>query len=179
MDYTIEVHNHNLAAWVAATAARASNRCRFSVQAGKKVLEDSGFTPKFDLSSLPSQKNTDGVHKEWRGKVIEAAQAQGIAFTNGIAAKLINCYLKARFVCGGHHAEESVKALHPPIDAILLAGLIISDPPVPFQNEWEKHRNTRWSKLNSKDYQAIIDLVRKTMKGQPLWMVEEYWKGHQ
>jgi hypothetical protein len=37
-----------------------------------------------------------------------------------VAAKLINVYLKAVFVCGGQHSNKRVKSLHPPIDSQLL-----------------------------------------------------------
>ena len=62
----------------------------------------------------------DEEHRRWRAVVKKAAKFEGLNFTHGVAAKLINVYLKSRFVCGGHHAHKRVHNLHPPIDAILL-----------------------------------------------------------
>jgi hypothetical protein len=181
MTYTIEEHIHRSAAWAAATSARASRNCRFAVHIGKEILEECGFTAKFSLADLPSPESMDARHREWRDAVLKAAKKKGICgFTHGVAAKIINCYLKDRFICGGYHDKKQVKALHPPIDAVLLAGLASAEPAkVKFQSEWKKLRYVRWSNLESDDYQQIIALVRKTMDGQPLWMIEEYWQGHQ
>jgi hypothetical protein len=46
-----------------------------------------------------------------------------LRFTHGIAAKLVNVYLKSVFVCGGRHDHPRVRALHPPIDSLLLDAL--------------------------------------------------------
>lgn len=182
MSYTIEEHIHRSAAWAAATSARASQNCRFTVCVGKKILEECGFNASFSLDDLPSPENLDSKHCEWRDKVIKSAKSKGFhdEFTHGVAAKLINCYLKDRFICGGYHTKRQVKALHPPIDAILIAGLVSAGPEkLKFHSEWKKLRYTRWSNLTSEKYQEIIDLVRKTVEGKPLWMIEEYWPGHQ
>jgi hypothetical protein len=123
MPYTIEEHNHRLAAWAAATAASASKLCRFKVRTGVAILEASGFKPAFELNQLPAAANLDSQHRHWRETVIEKASDVGVAFTHGVAAKLINCYLKVRFVCAGAHNDNRVQALHPPIDEVLLTGL--------------------------------------------------------
>ena len=181
MSYTIEEHIHRSAVWGAATSARASRNCRFAVNVGKEILEKSGFKSSFSLADLPSPEDLDSTHYEWRKTVLKNANKIGVSgFTHGVAAKLINCYLKGRFISGGYYAEKKVEALHPPIDAVLIAGLVNADPEkVKHQSEWIKYRYTRWSNLDSKEYQEIIDLVRKTMDGKPLWMIEEYWQGHQ
>ena len=114
----------------------------------------------------------------WRSKVIEAARPLGLTFTHGIAAKLINVYLKAAFVCGGHHAHERVAALHPPIDSVLLEELARGG--VGGQGAaWKKARRTRWSKFDSKQYQEVIDAVRAALPDKPLWHLEEHWRGFQ
>ena len=42
------------------------------------------------------------------------AARRNLTFTHGVAAKLINCYLKSRFVCGGYHAHARGRACtHP------------------------------------------------------------------
>ena len=44
-----------------------------------------------------------------------------------------------------------------------------------YRKEWQL---ARWSKLDSKDYERLIQLIRLCLKGEPLWMVEQYWLGH-
>lgn len=192
MPYDINDHCHRLAAWAASTSASASPLCRFNVETGVKILEDSGFVSSFNLNSLPSPTDLDRKHKAWRESVIEKSkkhakvQKKGspttkemLNFSHGIAAKLINCYLKVRFVCGGHHDNEKVQALHPPIDAVLLkelADMNYAGKKMEWRGFWQK----RWSKFDSNDYEAVIKLIRASLpQGKPLWSIEEHWGGHQ
>lgn len=127
---------------------------------------------------LPIPQNTDATHKEWRIKVIAAAEDLGLAFTHGVAAKLINVYLKAGFVCGGYHDNDRVWSLHPPIDSVLLYELYAQDVggcrPV-----WNEARRIRWSKFDSDQYEAVINSIRISMPDDALWGVERYWQGYQ
>jgi hypothetical protein len=177
--YTIETHQHRLAAWAAARAASASPVCRFSVENSVSILDAAGFDAGFSAPEmLPEPDCCDRTHREWRKAVIAAAAKQDLLFTHGIAAKLINVYLKVRFVCGGHHKHARVKCLHPPIDALLLTQLAAEN----FgghASQWRKFRNKRWSRYDSETYQNVIDLIRQSLPNQPLWKIEEHWAGHQ
>lgn len=178
--YSIEDHKHRLAAWDAATSARASPLCRFKVELGMRILEAAGFGPDFScVEQLPQLTKTDAAHEEWRINVIKKAKVHGLEFTHGVAAKLINCYLKARFVCGGHHGDPRVAGLHPPIDAVLLDALAKQN--VGGQGRvWKGFHKACWSKFDSDTYQAVIECIRDSLdEGEPLWMIEQYWKGHQ
>jgi len=178
MPYTIEEHTHRLAAWDAATSARASILCRFKVKTGVEILEACGFTAQFSIDQLPDPDRVDEVHREWRKKVITEARNRKYTFTDGIAAKLINSYLKARFVCGGYHENERVACIHPPIDSILMESL--SDINIGGkQDEWRRMSKKKWSKFKSQDYEKVILLIRQTIPGQPLWKIEEFWRGYQ
>jgi hypothetical protein len=110
--------------------------------------------------------------------LIRAAGKQGITATHGVAAKLINCYVKVRLVCAGCHDDERVKAMHPPIDEVLLKRLAELDVGG-FKQKWRAAGATRWSKFNSDQYERVIDLVRRALPGQPLWRIEEHWAGYQ
>jgi len=178
--YEIERHKHIVAAWSAATGARASKLCRFKVQQGVAILQTCGFDTSFAMPNhLPEPTQLDATHQAWREAVIRAAKQQGLNFTHGVAAKLINCYLKVRFVCGGHHEHERVQCLHPPIDAVLLRGLTTKDVGG-FKKEWRRFHSLAWSKFDSATYQSVIDLIRDVMPaGEPLWKIEEHWPGHQ
>lgn len=101
-----------------------------------------------------------------------------VAPTHGVAAKLLNVYLKSRFVCAGCHQNDRVAALHPPIDSVLLKALADADvggnAPA-----WKKAARTTWSRFDSDDYEEVIHTMRASLKGVPLWAIEEYWKGNQ
>lgn len=177
--YTIEKHRHVVAAWSAATGARASKLCRFKVRSGVAILEACGFNADFATPEhLPEPTQLDATHRAWRNAVINAAPQQGLTFTHGVAAKLINCYLKVRFVCGGHHDHARVRCLPPPIDALLLDALARQNVGG-FKKEWRQFRTRAWSKFDSTTYERVVDLIRRALPpGQPLWKIEEYWKGH-
>jgi hypothetical protein len=179
MSYTIEDHKHISAAWGAATGARASKLCRFPVSVGRQILEESGFTASLKVTDLPLPAELDERHAKWRCTVIKNALNRKLKFTHGIAAKLINGYLKDRFVCGGDHDHKRVSCLHPPIDALLLAALAEANFGGHAQS-WHTFHDKRWSKFDSATYQAVIDLMRHSLPArEPLWKIEAYWKGHQ
>lgn len=175
--YSIQQHNHRLAGWAAATAARASRLCRFTVQEGFAILEASGFNAGFSsANSLPIPSRVDTVHKHWRDLVIAAAKQEKLQFSHGVAAKLINCYLKVRFVCANLEANPKVSALHPPIDDLLLKSLAENNVGG-LRDDWKRLRSARWSKFDSDTYQEAIDCVRRALpEGKPLWLIESFWK---
>ena len=105
------------------------------------------------------------------------AARRNLTFTHGVAAKLINCYLKSRFVCGRYHAHTRVASLHPPIDDVMLRTLARQDISG-YRKEWLHTRAARWSKLDSKGYERLMQLIRLCLKGEPLWMIKQYWQGY-
>jgi hypothetical protein len=179
MTYSIEVHRHRFAAWAAGRAASV-NGCRFRVKAAQGVLEAVGFTPSLsNPDHLPSPQCFDAAHRLWRESIIAAAETQGLpCFTHGVAAKLINIYLKSRFVCGVHHNHANVRAIHPPIDAVLLDKLDSKDIGG-LRPEWRKAKRIRWSNFDSDQYEAVILNIRKAMPSAALWEIEQYWQGYQ
>lgn len=121
MPYTIDEHKHRYAAWAASRAA-STKTCRFSVQQGKSIIVTLGLHLLIaDPALLPLPGDLDSRHRAWRTTAIQIANSMGLThFTHGIAAKLINVYLKGAFVCAGHQMHINVAALHPPIDRLLL-----------------------------------------------------------
>lgn len=178
MPYTIEEHKHRFSAWAAGRAANV-NGCRFSVEQARAILEAAHLNQLLSSpDNLPVPQEIDNSHREWRGNIIVAAQDQGLTFTHGVAAKLINIYLKASFVCGGHHAHARVQALHPPIDSVLLDELSAQNIGT-FRRAWNEARRIRWSKFNSEQYETVINSIRASMPNQALWEVEQFWRGYQ
>ena len=179
MSYTIEEHKHRYAAWAASRAA-STKTCRFSVQQGKSIVDKLGLHLLIaDPALLPLPGDLDSQHREWRTGAIQIAHSQGLVnFTHGIAAKLINVYLKGIFVCGGHQMHTNVAALHPPIDSLLLDELY--QGAVGGQQQiWVAARKARWSKFDSDQYEAVIAGIRATMGESPLRQIERYWRGYQ
>lgn len=179
-DYSIEEHKHRVAAWAAATAAKASPKCRFTIENGKKILEEIGLDGHFVVASLPEPENFDLFHKCLREKAIESATVAGISgFTHGVAAKLINIYMKMVFICGGIHEDRKSQMIHPPIDRVLLQGLI--DARVGNIQIWRNAMQTGWSAFSSSEYETVIEEVRRAMRerSSPPWKIEACWTGHQ
>jgi hypothetical protein len=178
VEYTIDEHRHRFAAWAASRAASVIN-CRFSVEQGKKILELAGMRHLIsNPDNLPTPEGMDAAHRQWRHAVIDAARSGGLDFTHGIAAKLINVYLKAAFVCGGYHDHERVRGMHPPIDSLVLDGLYSKDIGGK-KAVWKEARRIRFSNFDSGQYERVIKAIRDAMKQAPLWEVERYWPGYQ
>ena len=178
--YCIHEHKHRFAAWAAGRAASVKG-CRFTVEEAEAVL--TGAKLKQLLVSpdqLPDPTKIDESHRGWRNAVIGVAKSRGLRFKHGVAAKLINIYLKAGFVCGGHDTDPRVQALHPPIDNLLLDELCRRKVGGErLCTEWSKARATRWSNFDSDQYENVISSIRAALDGRPLWEVEQYWRGFQ
>ncbi|MCP3924201.1 MAG: hypothetical protein GY714_16605 [Desulfobacterales bacterium] len=179
MSYSIEEHKHRFAAWAAGRASNVKG-CRFTVEQGKIILEEAGLKDVSNsLENLPQPSEFDRKHKEWRNAVIKAANKHNLNFTHGVAAKLINIYLKSIYVCSSYTNNEKIKVIHPPIDSVLLDALYklnVSGK----KKEWQAARKARWSKLDSDQYQRVINAIKATIpKENGLWTIEEYWQGYQ
>lgn len=110
-------------------------------------------------------------------------------FTYGIAAKLLNCYLKAFYL-------ESLESgfgrlIHPPIDRLLFQGLVEEDEGREFfvfqKFVDERHLSgypklPAWTSLDKIAYIAIVSRIKLYLENseiESLWQIEEAWKGHQ
>lgn len=174
MNYDIIEHKHRFAAWAACRAASTAQNCRFKVEKGKQILDLVGIKQiTTDPDNLPLPEKIDSFHHELRNNVIDCAERNKLhSFTHGIAAKLINVYMKVVFTCGGYHFHPKVQHFHPPVDRLLLEHCYRN-------NIGKKHQmSITWSRMNSEQYQEMIDAIRSILKGKPLWMVEQYWQGY-
>lgn len=173
--YTINEHRHRFAAWAAGRAASASG-CRFTVKQAQEILVAAKLHELLpNPNRLPAPRNLNKAHKVWRNKVIRAANYRQLrGMSHGIAAKLINVYLKSAFVCSGQHDHDKVKSLHPPIDRQLLQEV----------NKTLKERGgsvlpTNWTKFDSVQYEKVILVIRSLIQDKHLWKIEKYWSGYQ
>lgn len=181
--YTIDEHRHRFAAWAASRAASVKG-CRFSVEQGRAMLDAVELQQFTDPTRLPGPDSVsvDKVHCKWRTDLIEHAEsAFRLPFTHGVAAKLINMYLKAAVVCaaGAANPEPRVATIHPPIDGLLLDSLAKADVSnVKRAQFWREMRAKGWSKFNELDYQTVIDRIREVVTGREMWTIEEHWRGY-
>jgi hypothetical protein len=175
--YNISIHKHRFGAWTAGRAASV-NGCRFKVKLVQTLLEAIDFDKLIDPKDLPDPISLREAHREWRNRLINAGREHGLALTHGVAAKILNVYLKTIFVCGGFYADAKVKALHPPIDSILLDTLYKLNVNGQ-RKDWQQARKIRWSLLSSSEYEDIVTAIRKAQGTAPLWEIEQHWRGHQ
>lgn len=179
MPYTIEEHQHRLAFWAASRGAMRV-RANLDVYAGKGLLEACGFVPNFSTPAfLPPHQVIDQAHQDWRDTMKRESPNHGIPnFTDGIAAKLINCYLKVRFVSLPYLADIRVQSLHPPIDSMMLKKMA-DDNFGGHARAWRRFSRVGWSNFNATHYQEVIDLIRSSLNnGDPLWKAESFWRGY-
>jgi hypothetical protein len=180
-DYSLHDHKHRFSAWAASTAARASRKkCHFSVEEGKKILESADIEESIQqIPKIKSQEKFDEWHKDMCNRLISNAKSDHIqGFTFGVAAKLLNCYLKSYFV---DYLDE-LKFIHPPIDRLLLDELAYKN----IGNQegfWKRKSKIGWSNFKEEDYSEVIKSIKEALHkieaGCGLWKIEYYWAGHQ
>ncbi|OSI35325.1 hypothetical protein BST65_01055 [Bradyrhizobium canariense] len=136
---------------------------------------------------LPMAREFDATHRIWRERMIEAAteiigSGENRRFTAGVAAKLINCYLKPLYITGISESALSPErtlardAIHPPVDRILLQTLAKEDVGS-LGREWRRFANIGWSNFTHEQYEDVIRALKGVAKGR-LWAVEEHWGGY-
>ncbi len=190
-DKEILIENrHKFAAWTASAAARRGIS-RFSGLNGLKIIEDSGLSKisrGWDI--LRPENEFDKWHKLQRSEVIKIARKLDISLTDGLAAKLINVYLKSLFLASNQEQLsddkiEKMNAIHPPVDRELLKCLaknLVDNPHISkeeldgFRRYW---KNVNWTQLDSDGYQKVIDSFKKVVGNKGLWTIEKYWPGYQ
>jgi hypothetical protein len=177
MSFTIEKNRHIFACWASSRAAGVSPLCRFRVEDGKKILDV--LFPEGKIDALKTtQDEFDEYHRNLRLKAINTGvikMQNGDDMSHGVAAKLINLYLKIVYICGSYKDEGRINYIHPPIDSLLLDSLYDQK----IGDNIDLWRSFKWSKMNSDEYQKIIDGIKNLNLLNGLWSIEEYWAGHQ
>ncbi|MCA9359079.1 hypothetical protein KC926_02650 [Candidatus Kaiserbacteria bacterium] len=177
---------HRYAAWCAGRAS-STRKCPFTVETASELIESSIGLKYFSKGWHVPLKviDFDATHRSFREKLVNKAKQKGLKnFTHGVAAKLINIYLKTLHVVpmlGMYERltdaeRRKLGNFHPPIDSVLLEELVRSDAGGK-KSIWRKYRDIRWSNLKSNEYENLISEMREVTKGQ-LWKIEAYWQGH-
>ncbi len=107
-------------------------------------------------------------------------KGEKIQFSHGVAAKLINVYLKVALVTVSN-TDKDIGLLHPPIDSLLLKGLKEDDKGKGQSRFefWKKKYKRGWTKFTSNEYQTVIEKIREKLDSEKrLWKIEELWKGY-
>ena len=149
-----------------------------------------------EIKNFKSQKEYDSWHysviKNMRKKsddlqlLLEKHNKNYEDYSYGIAAKLLNCYLKVFFL-EYFGKEKFADFIHPPIDRLLLLALKKEDPKLfNFNNKVfvsvKYPKIPVWTKINENEYIAIVNLINEFIlsRGQKgLWKSEAFWIGHQ
>ena len=204
-NYNSDLHKHIISTWAASTAA-SQITFRFSVECGMKLIllgakgsfiDELTFTNFIkEIKNFKSQKEYDSWHysviENMRKKsddlqlLLEKHNKNYEDYSYGIAAKLLNCYLKVFFL-EYFGKEKFADFIHPPIDRLLLLALQEEDPKLfNFNNDVfvsvKYPKIPVWTKINVNEYTSIINLINEFIlsRGQKgLWRSEAFWRGHQ
>ncbi len=179
-DYTIEEHKHILSTWAAATAASSSPKCRFKVTVGKEILRSLNIKEAIkEIPHFKSNRNFDDWHEKQCNKIVSIAKDKKEGFTYGVAAKLLNCYLKVYFL----DQLNTFGFIHPPIDRPLLDNIERKNIGGK-KMLWREYKDKGWSNFTRDDYKKVIAFVKEALDyelkdDKSLWKIEYYWPGHQ
>ena len=107
-------------------------------------------------------------------------------YTYGIAAKILNCYLKVFFL-EFFGNKKFADFIHPPVDALLLETLKKEDKELfTFNSQIFKNigaqKIPKWTKIDENEYKGVISLMKKFVSSKNqngLWKIESFWVGHQ
>ena len=204
--YNLDFHKHILSKWAASRAASQSKGFKFSVELGSKLLlfgkkgsqaSDQEFIDYIkQIENFNSQDDYDSWHHQtivnmtsYTDELKQLLDKHNKSFNNytyGIAAKILNCYLKVFFL-ESFGNQKFADFIHPPVDAILLKALRKEDKKLfNFKNSVFTNigvlKIPTWTRINENEYKMIIKLMKefvssKNQKG--LWKIEFFWIGHQ
>jgi hypothetical protein len=175
--YEYVEHKHRFAAWAGATAARSSPLCRFRVAQAVEFLNSTTIANDVETKrKWESWEKFDSWHKKLCEEIISKAQNSGLTgFSFGVAAKLVNCYVKAFLIS----ELDNYRFIHPPIDDVLLQSLIKHNYGGK-KTIWKIYQKKRWSKFTDDDYYEVIKNLRQSVgQDAALWRVESHWQGYQ
>ena len=213
-DYSLDIHKHVLASWAASSAASQAG-FRFKAKYGLQLLllaKSGKKTKRKDLIQYIKEIKTFKEQQDfndWHSKTIDMMRSGGRDFNKileginktknkklaienysyGIAAKLLNVYLKV-FYLGDFGKNTFASFIHPPIDRLLLEELLKKESEFfKFDCEPFEHTSTtgsgkipKWTQINEEEYKEIIKFIREFLhknNRKGLWRIEYAWRGHQ
>lgn len=158
------------AIWTAATAAKSSARQgkyikgttikrTFATADIEEIATDSGLT-KLTVQEIGkySMEEYDDLHTEMCESIMRHAMKRNISLTYGIAAKIVNVYIKTISINLGKNEYPVLRYIHPPVDRRILTNIGAAFKNSPF---WRKNSKKAWTKLSKDEYMDIINSMRK------------------
>jgi hypothetical protein len=177
--YSPSTHTHNFACWTAAAAVRrgfttneviaaAIEKAKLNDWANELIKKHSNFALQHDTKCLEVARALK-KHKKLNSSVKEKC-------TFGRAAKIVAIYLKTYIVISNATKTNHkllVQTIYPPIDQILLEGIIKKHPKLK-----SSLKDYKWTKASKAQYHTLRNkLIAADLPFN--WELEEYWKGYQ
>lgn len=176
MPYSYPEHQHNFSAWAAARAAQRKFKGA-KVPILKKSLEH----VQLDVYvKTPSKHHTnehdfDAQHTIWCNQIVKYLKENGVeAATFGLAAKLVNVYLKSSIVLSKYGDSKLASIVHPPIDDLMLKA-IVADTSLSLRIRNEC-KGIKWTQFTEVSCQKLIKALKNHDLHIPnFWELERYW----
>jgi hypothetical protein len=154
-------------AWASARAAQAGSS-KTTVAVLRSALVDADAANWHRTIAVTSAQGYDawhigtieGVHRKLVGSVPSIGW--------GIAAKLVNVFIKGRWLLDAAHTGPMRSFGHPAIDSILLRLIDKS-------HGTDYARSLRWQHMTRQDYEGVIAALRQRHPHEAIWTIEEGW----
>jgi hypothetical protein len=155
-------------AWAAARAAQAGSS-KTTVAVLRQALIDAGAHTWWQSASTATTPQAyDAWHDGVVGDVLSKMSTVP-GMTWGIAAKLVNVFVKGRWLLGGNDADSMVSFGHPALDSIMLK--IIDGK---YGSRYSAHM--RWQRMSRQEYAEVIAFLRGKHLNDALWTLEADWR---
>ncbi|MDQ6995340.1 MAG: hypothetical protein Q9M18_07070 [Mariprofundaceae bacterium] len=178
-DFTYEQYRHDFASW---SAARAAQRGFEGATVGvlKQAIEDVGLDVFVNTASNYEMTEAafDVQHQQWCTKIRAFLLAKDVVkATYGLAAKLVNVYLKSAVILGERGKSQLASVIHPPIDGLLLKAIAKNGKKDGISPELRKLCvDSRWTRFDGNAYRGLIVAMKAEKLHKPhFWMLERYW----
>jgi len=180
-DFRYEKYRHDFASW---SAARAAQRGFEGATVGvlKQAIEAVGLDVFVNTASNYEMTEAafDVQHQQWCTEILAFLLAKNVVkATYGLAAKLVNVYLKSAVILGERGKSQLASVIHPPIDGLLLKDIAKNGEEDGISPELRKLcADSRWTTFNEDAYTGLIAALKVEKLHEPhFWMLERYWPG--
>ena len=153
-------------AWAAARAAQAGSS-KTTVAVLRGALEAAGAANWYRTIVA----DTVQAYDVWHLGVVEAVHSKLILVPSmswGITAKLVNVYIKGRWLLDSNRSGPMQAFGHPAIDSILL-GVIDNTYKSTYSG------SLRWQRMTRAEYEEVIAFLRRHHQHAAIWTIEEGW----
>ncbi|WP_126623183.1 hypothetical protein [Oceaniglobus ichthyenteri] len=176
--YSSAEHCLRFAAWAAARASSRGVKGLTNATVRELISHHPALAVATQFNGLPEAGDFDRWHLNIRRDLVATTKLNGdVMLTHGLAAKIINVFLKAIYL--SHFGNEKdpmqrskLNAIHPPVDRLLLGAL--GKAYGTHGAAWRHLEHQGWKSFAETDYQTAIDGIRQITAGR-LWRIEQHW----